>query len=269
VDSLAYLALAEIEKAQFSQVEKRIRQLAYIAEEFKNDHALGCYYEISAKYLLKRGKAQEAISLEQKVESFLEHFELGLFGIYIHGLKAKALLTLRRYEECELSLKEAEGLIRKTPLVPPHFKTRYSISRFALEVARLEDAMGESGNRGRVNHDRKAVNAGRAALACSKKWIGDRTEALRLMGTYFWLRGRRTKALHYWRESLDLGERIGARLELARTWMEVGRRLREKGNGTGSLGGVGAEEYLSQAEAFFRQKDLSWDLTNLESIRSN
>ncbi len=88
------------------------------------------------------------------------------------------------------------------------------------------------------------------------------------MGTCYWLKGRGAKALQYWQESMALAESIGARLELARTWTEVGRRLLEKGGHDRRLGGASAEEYLSKAEAFFREMDLSWDLADLERIRT-
>ena len=69
------------------------------------------------------------------------------------------------------------------------------------------------------------------------------------------LKGKWRRALQYWQESVQLGERIGARLELARTWSEVGRRLLEAESGTKSLNGVSAEEYLTRARAFFQEKE--------------
>jgi hypothetical protein len=98
--------------------------------------------------------------------------------------------------------------------------------------------------------------------------IGDRTEALRLVGTCAWVTGKQGKALRFWSESIRLGERLGARLELGRTWAEVGTRLLEGGSRSASLDGVSASEYQSRAEAFFKEKGLSWDLDRLRELSS-
>jgi hypothetical protein len=65
---------------------------------------------------------------------------------------------------------------------------------------------------------------------------------------------------------MELGKRIGARLELARTWMEVGKRLLKQGPVASEMDGVSAEEYLSRAKAFFKEKELDWDLAQLQII---
>jgi hypothetical protein len=65
------------------------------------------------------------------------------------------------------------------------------------------------------------------------------------------------------KDSMRLEERLGARLELARTWAEVGTRLLEGRSRAAGLDGVSAREYLAKAEAFFAEKGLAWDLARL------
>jgi hypothetical protein len=64
-----------------------------------------------------------------------------------------------------------------------------------------------------------------AALAITRKVAKDGVEAYRLAGTAWCLLGRRHLALHWWGRSVAEGMRLGARPELARTWLEIARRL--------------------------------------------
>jgi hypothetical protein len=100
----------------------------------------------------------------------------------------------------------------------------------------------------------------------SRKAFGDRTEALRLMGTYYWLVGKQKKALDCWKSSIAVGERLGAIPELSRTYMEVGKCLLEPNSKYEELGGIAAEDYLQKARTMFEQMDLQWDLDELERI---
>jgi tetratricopeptide (TPR) repeat protein len=256
---LAWCGLICIEKADWLLVAERIDQLWYLADVFENIDALVCHHELKGKYLLKLGKAAEA--MEHIDKGFIAAEKGGQKEMYIYflGMKAAAQLALGDRGGSERTLHEAQDLVKKEGLVMPHFLTRVTMARFAFEMSRFQDHGGGV-------FARRASRAGKKALSCSKKWIGDMTESLRLMGTLSWLRGRHMKALVYWRESMAVAERIGAQLELARTWMEVGRRLSEKKAAMKSFEGLDAGSYLSKAEAFFEEKGLARDLEALRRI---
>jgi hypothetical protein len=67
---------------------------------------------------------------------------------------------------------------------------------------------------------RAAIGSGRG---CSQRssFLG----ALRLQGTYEWLRGRPKKARTWWEKSRATAAKLGAHYEGALTELEVGRRL--------------------------------------------
>jgi predicted ATPase/class 3 adenylate cyclase len=258
---LAFCGLINIERCDLERARERIDHLKYIAEVFENIDARICHHEVLAKYLIKIGKAEDALPETEKGLAASREAGQRPMCIYFLGMKAMALLMLGNPEASEEALQMAERLTKKEGIVFAHFKTRYTISRFNLEVLRLQSDLTRS-------QGKKAAKAARRALACSRKWFGDRTEALRLMGTFHWLRGKRQKALQYWKESIQVGERIGAKLELARTWREVGKRLLEADSGTRILDGISAEEYLARAKAFFQEKELAWDLEIQEKVIS-
>lgn len=86
------------------------------------------------------------------------------------------------------------------------------------------------------------------------------------MGCYFWLIDKQKKALSWWTKSIVEGERLGAKLELSRTYFEVGKRLLESQSKYKDLSGISAEEYLEKAKVLFEEMDLEWDLAELEKV---
>ncbi len=51
-------------------------------------------------------------------------------------------------------------------------------------------------------------------------------------------------------------EKLGARPDLSRTYMEVGKRLQEQKTKYKHLNGITADEYLDKAEKLFQEMDL-------------
>jgi hypothetical protein len=61
-------------------------------------------------------------------------------------------------------------------------------------------------------------------------------------------------------------ERFGARPDLARTYMEIGKRFFEEKSKYREFNGISAEEYLEKARELFQEMDLQWDLDELDKI---
>jgi tetratricopeptide (TPR) repeat protein len=114
--------------------------------------------------------------------------------------------------------------------------------------------------------DKRVFESARKALNRSSKSAYRRTEALKLMGTYYWLTDKQGKALKWWTESIVEGERMGARLELSRTYFEVGKRLLEPKSKFKALNDITAEEYLEKARCMFKEMDLQWDLDEWDKV---
>ena len=87
------------------------------------------------------------------------------------------------------------------------------------------------------------------------------------MGSYYWLTGDQKNAMKWFDKSIREGERLGARPDLARTYMEVGQCLLEPKCKFKELNGLSAGDYLDKAEKLFREIDLRWDLAQLERVR--
>jgi hypothetical protein len=87
-----------------------------------------------------------------------------------------------------------------------------------------------------------------------------------MMGVYCWLIHKRRSAFKWWQKSIRVGERMGARIALSRTYEEVGLRLAEAGGPQTLLDGIPSPAYLDKAGALFEEMNLEWDLKRLRRI---
>jgi tetratricopeptide (TPR) repeat protein len=75
---------------------------------------------------------------------------------------------------------------------------------------------------------KKAKHACKDARKQGKAFRPGLPEAMRLQGTYEWLRGKPSAAQRWWQRSLALAEEMGQRYDKGMTYLEVGRRLGER-----------------------------------------
>jgi len=102
---------------------------------------------------------------------------------------------------------------------------------------------------------KKAGSACREALRHSKPYPGQIVEAMRMKGTYEWLRGKPVAAKKWWQRSLTAAEKLGMRYEMGLAYLERGKRLGER-------------EPLEQAEAIFVNIGAKWDLSKVREALS-
>ena len=93
-------------------------------------------------------------------------------------------------------------------------------------------------------------------------------ESYRLCALYYWLINKQKKAYKWFDKSIKEGERMEARLDLSRTYFEVGKRLLEPQSQYKQLNGISAEEYLEKARILFEEMDLKWDLEQLSKLKA-
>jgi hypothetical protein len=103
----------------------------------------------------------------------------------------------------------------------------------------------------------------RAALGSAAKVAWRRPEVLRLAGRYHWLVGRPARARRLFDRSADVGERLGARPETARTYAEVGRLLCLRARPDERFRGLDGSACLARARAIFEELELGGDLERM------
>ena len=168
-------------------------------------------------------------------------------------------------EGAEKRLQNAKESATETSMAP-RFLSDYLLSYFTLNLHQLAQSMNSDSAKDVAENRIDALKAGKKAVKNSRKNAFSKIETYKLMGAYYWLINKQRKALNWWRKSIIEGERLNGRLELSRTYFEVGKRLLESGSKHKSLNGMKAEEYLEKARTMFEEMDLQWDLDQLDRI---
>jgi tetratricopeptide (TPR) repeat protein len=100
---------------------------------------------------------------------------------------------------------------------------------------------------------KKAGTACQEALRQGKPYRGLMVEAMRMKGTYEWLKGRLSSAEKWWQRSLKRAEELGMSYELGITHLEMGKRLKDR-------------NHLENAEAIFSEIGAEFDLAQTRKL---
>ena len=250
-------------------MEKTIKKLHELSETYESENFIIERYTLKAKYLLKCRKLQDAqIEVDAGI-AFDIQTGVELQHIYFLGFKASICILLKDIDGAKQTLSQAKAIQMIKGRVPPFFISSYLMSQFLFDLFLLEESVLSQDKSNISKYHKKAYKSGKNALSNSYKHACDRTEAMRLMGIYNWLIGNQRKASKWWNKSVAEGERLGARIELARTYMEIGKRFLKKESRFHELNGIKATEYLEKARVLFKEMNLQWDLDELNRLASS
>jgi class 3 adenylate cyclase/predicted Ser/Thr protein kinase/tetratricopeptide (TPR) repeat protein len=244
---LFYSALLVIEQEGGPRAQIYIDKLRQISEVYENDTARTRVRILSVKQLLMSRRLAEAQAEAEACAAWLVEIEQNFFAVYVLGIEAHARTLQGDLEGAERTLERARKLIPREKQMAPFFICTFRLARFFLDLCELEEAGRAADGPRAACLRKKARRDGRAAIENSLKCALVRTEALRLMGTYFWLIGRQKKALQWWRKSVSCGVLLKAVPELGRTYLEIGKRLLEPGSRCFELDQVRANGYIDRA----------------------
>jgi tetratricopeptide (TPR) repeat protein len=262
-----FLGVVKAEQGEFDQSREIIEKMFQIAETY--DYALANIYvhSLESEHQIKRICASEAlVASEQGLSYAREYGTEGLEMMFL-AYNREALLLLGETAASDKTITRASDLYEKQRYVFAPWAALHHVARFLADIHRLQQTVCTARAFHDPNIQKNAYRNGKAALINSRKYAPYRTKIFRLMGLYYWLIGKQGKAFKWWDLTIQEGERLGARPDLSRTYMEVGKRLMEPQSKFKALNGIGAPEYLSKAETLFREMDLLWDLEQLERVR--
>jgi len=259
--------LIKIEKGNLKDIKPILMQLSDIAELYENDDAWVCYYELYSKYLLKIREPKQAIDKVGKGIAAAEKSNQLPMLIYFLGMKSKIEILLDKTELAGNTLLKANRLINEQSNLWSLYLIRYYLGQTWYNLKLLSDSSDTSENL--AMYRKETYKSISKSVAHSRKVAVDRTETYRLMGLYYWYKHKQKKALKWFEKSMIQGEKLGARLELSRTYFEIGKRLSGKISRYKELNGFSVEDYFKKAEVLFQEMDLQWDLKELERVKNN
>jgi tetratricopeptide (TPR) repeat protein len=263
---LLILGIIKIYQGKFNRAYQIIGKLSKIADNYEYKIARQNQLILEIALFLHCRKLNEA---RKSIGTYELLFKAGsdLNTMRFLGDKAEVQIWLNDFNGAEKTLSQTEEIFTKENLVNPAFLIVYFTSRFHLDVKQLEESIISNNKAGIKKYDKQTTKSNKKLRQNSKKYAPQRAAALRLIARYHWLIGKQNKAAKLWKEAIEEGTRLGARPDLARTYMEIGTRFLEEKSKYKELNGISAEGYLEKARAMFQEMDLQWDLDELEKMK--
>jgi len=250
----------------FETCERIIDRLSDIVESFEHDYALYSLLVMKTRYLLQKRQLLNTIETANEAIELADKMGIEIIKLSVLGPKLKAQVMLDELDAANKTIEISEKVLRDQYHVPPLYLSQFYVGRFLYDIAILEKSIVLNKKQDNSKLMRSTLISGRKALSNSKKVAERRTEVYRLNGKYFWIINKNKRALKWWSKAISEGKRLGARPELARTYMEVGKGLSESESQNKKLNGIGANEYMKKARSMFKEMGLQWDLDELEKL---
>jgi hypothetical protein len=261
---LFFFMVMPVEQGCFKAAQKLGSKLSKMSDDYDADlpRALKC--PIYARLLLKFRHLKEALDELESGIHFLNRTAKEI-GSVIYSFKAHTQILLGDFHGAHESLRCAEDILSRIKQMP-WFGACYLVAQLTFDLARWEESVTGGHKPASDEYRKRAHGSVKKLMRIVPKVAPERTEGYKLIGTYYWLSRRQKKALKWWARSIAEGEHLHARPELARSYMEVGKRLLGPDSKHRELDGIQAEDCLEKARTLFEEMSLEWDLNELEEI---
>src|SRR5437867_5197541 len=267
-DVTTYLDLncaRKIRQGDWAEAGRLLDRLAEVADVYGYEWARSTELGRAAFLLLEQRRLDEARRTIDQYDAARLEETLNLWAL---GIRAKIQALLDDREGAAATLAKAEIVLRQSRQVPAYHLSAFLAARLLVDVTELEECMRNGGGVAASAHTRRARRSIRRSERVASKVATVRPEIYRLAARVWWLVGKPAEAVGSWARSIRECERLGARPELARSYMEAGQRLTAAG-GTQTLpNGMSASACLQKAESLFTELGLAWDQAQLSAARS-
>ena len=255
-----------IGQGEFEKTKMLISKLDEISKDYANENGTEYGYTLKIKLLMQFGKLQDALREVEEGIAFLTQSgrETGIM-LYL-GFKAVIQVRLKDFDGAERTLAQTREIAAKSIRIFPNYMSSPLLGQFLLDLHFLEQAIAENNDSDISQYSKIAHQSGRRAIKNSKKYAFGRAELLQLMGLYYWFIGKQKKAIGFWENGIKEAEFLGARVECARIYMEIGRRCLEMKSRNLKLNAIDPDEYLNMARILFEEMGLQQDLDQLDKI---
>jgi len=254
-----------IYKGLFNEVYPLSNKLSRMYDNYEYKQAKQFQLTIEPIVFIQKMAPSDALKAVKKYELL---FKIGsdMMAISFLGLKAFVQILIGDYDTAKKSVRQAEIISKEQPIVHPFVSQGSLFARFDLTIRMLEEALLSNEESTVSRYRKQAKKNGKRLIQNTKKFVPGRPRTLHICGRYYWLIGKQKRAIKLWKKAIEEAERLNQRPDLARTYMEIGKRFLEEKSKYKELNGISAEEYLEKARTMFQEMDLQWDLDELEKI---
>lgn len=255
-----WLGMMWVDMGRIGEYQALVSKLEKITSKYENQESLLHQNIIKGYYLLKIGDYSNAKSEIESAVAIGENTGLVLMKYFSLALLMEIFAGLGEFESARKINGSLEALAKSVKNVYLFSRARHKLAGFYSELLQARQAQSASStpsSRKAMGECRQIVKSTSAAAA---RYAPIRIEAYRHIGTYFLLAGNARTAWKWWKKSILSGERLGAQLELARTYLELSQRRLLHADAPDFMSKDAAKAYLEKASSIFEQTGSEADL---------
>jgi len=256
---------------QLGKIEEAIHEtevLMDIEETYKSVDARLSLHIIHANTHFALGKYSEAIDSSNSALTLMKDLKMQNSYFNMQGIKVWSHISLGNLAESESVLSDAEIIRGEVEIVAANEICIFTAAKALYNITLLEDLLHDHKNRELKALRNTAKRSAYEAVNQTAKLTFIGTICTRLLGTYYWIEGKRKRAFSWWKKSIELTEKRMTPIDKARTCFEIGRRMKQAGLKYSSELGMSVEGVLQTAEAVFREYKLEEELAELQKIKN-
>jgi class 3 adenylate cyclase/tetratricopeptide (TPR) repeat protein len=253
---MVFRALIQTELGKRVNAQRLIDKLKLILDSFENSLSISQYYRVQLAVYKKFREMETGMEFSKKAVKYVSTTDHSGMLLLIY-CSASIIYSLQG------ELDAARDYLNKAneQLLSISIKLYQSMCLLAEGVLLLEEIKANQPDNN--NSDilyRKLSKTTKALIKQSQNVYGNLTEAYRMRAIYHQLTGNPRRAKKYYKKSIDWANYYGTRLELSRTYFELGKFLSDPKTKHNQLNDLSGKDYLEKAKSMFEEMDLQRDL---------
>ena len=253
---LLFCVFITIELGLEQETYEIIDKMKKVAEEFENDHSEAQYHRIRAVADFKFRKVEHTDEVASKGIEFTKKTGHQAMLQVIYSIRTMNSVLLDKLDFAKSDLSEVEKLM------PQQKRIKIWHSTYLLAKAYL---LTEELRRNPEDTDFKnaLLRTCRSAIKQSAMVPNNLIESHRICANALWMIGKKKKSIKHYLKSIEAAKKVNGRLELSRTYFDLGKRMLSNGS-IPNVNKLTGNDYLEKARQLFSAMNLTYDLEELE-----
>ncbi|MCB2222422.1 MAG: AAA family ATPase [Bacteroidetes bacterium] len=250
-----FSSLVQMEKGEKETAEKCLDYVQRVGDAFDNNYCYAQYYRCMSNYLLKNREIDHLIANSTEGVDYVSKTDHHGMLLMICCSRSIGFSMQGDQQKAKENLDKAEDLLIRFSI-----KLHESHCLIARCYYEKELILKQTNEKERSLASRHFLKTSNKSVKTAKLVLSHLTEAYRLQAEACWFCKHHKKAKQAFRKSMEAANKFGAKLELSRTYFELGKFLSDPKVKYNKLNGKPAEFYLEKAKTMFEEMDLQWDL---------
>jgi len=250
----AFQGISYVELGNKIKAGQILGNMFQITNEFENSFSRIQNNRVEQTFLLKFRQLDDVIKNTNEIINYIKKTDHDVMLLLIHCFSSMAYCFKGDIENARKHQQEAEELSKQFWI--KYYVSTTLLARAYIEIKELELNL----NQNYKEKTKALITTSKLLAEASQKVNCNKTEAYRIRAIAYVYAHKPKKAFYFFKKSIEFAKWYGAKLELSRTYFELGKFLSNPKTKQKQLNGLSGKDYLDKAKTMFEEMDLQWDL---------